>query len=465
MTENTKTKDDDVLDWDSVISDDGDGRTRKASRKSVKTEQEKDAEQEKAKQAIETHKKEPTGSGLATTGTSSGNILVPITIDDCMSYPAKSFILDGMIEVGDIVLFSGAEKIGKTHCLMNLALCMAGRLPWLDDIQTMKDVQGSVLWLDFDMKEEAVKRRINMAFHGLKTYSAMTAGNVTPDIFRNFYCLNSRAFRNAGLNPLDLFTPDNSAEELQKFIMDNNVKLCFLDNLVKVEGDADENSAPDMNLVFSNLAEIRDGTGCTFVVIHHTGKNGERGRGSSAIFGCTDLNLQLDQDANDKGKLKLSVDGARDNYFPAIIMRKNFPVRREMKFDDRGDLISDAEILDGNNNLIHDFYLTRDPDAEFTAPKNAKLSKSQKDEDAIRKIVKLFELNGNTGLTKNGILNACKDGRFPECEFNIQKQNALKVIDEAEKRGLIEKGDDGYYHSTGSGLGTSSGTIGTSSGK
>lgn len=446
-------QDDKILDWDSPIENDG------WSRKPSKTEQQKDAEQEKAKQAVNAHKQKTAGSG-----NQNQNVLIPITINDCMNYPSKSFILDGMIEVGDVVLFSGAEKIGKTHCLMNLALCMSAGLPWLDDIKTMKDVQGSVLWLDFDMKEEAVKRRINMAFHGLK---GMNPDNLTPDVFKNFYCLNSKAFRSAGLDTLDLFNPGNSANELQNFIKTNNVKMCFLDNLVKVEGDADENSAPDMNLVFSNLAQIRDDTGCTFIVIHHTGKNGDRGRGSSAIFGCTDLNLQLDQDANDKFKLKLSVDGARDNYFPALIMRKNFPVRKDVELDENGEIVSIGDILDGNGNLIHDFYLTRDADAEFTPAKNTKKTKSQKDEDAIRKIVRLFELNGNTGLTKNGILNACDKNnqaneQFRECAFSMNRSDGLKVINEAEKRGLIEKDDNGYYHSTGSGSG--SGTTGTSSG-
>ena len=233
--ENTKTNK--ALDWNDTIQDDGDPR------KPAKTEQQKNAEQQKARDAVEAHKQTPAGSPAPETGsdagTSSGNLslLMPITISDCLKYPAKLYILDGIIEVGDIVLFSGSEKIGKTHCLMNMAMCMAGEVPWLGDIETMQDVKGNVLWLDCEMKEEAIKRRINMAYFGLKAYGESNNQQITQDILNHFFCLNGNAFRNAGLNAPNLFTPDNAVTELQLFIQNNNVKICFLDNLVKVEGD------------------------------------------------------------------------------------------------------------------------------------------------------------------------------------------------------------------------------------
>ena len=163
--------------------------------------------------------------------------LVPITVDDCMEIIPRKYILEGLIEDETITLFSGKEKIGKTYVLTHLALSMAAGLPWLD-LPTMQDAKGRVLWLNLDMSRNTAKRRINEIIFGIRE----AYKNSVPISFDNFLMFDGQSFKEPGYDSLEFFGNSNAVEALKEYIIRENVKVCFIDNLIQIEGEAQENS-------------------------------------------------------------------------------------------------------------------------------------------------------------------------------------------------------------------------------
>ena len=69
--------------------------------------------------------------------------------------------------------------------------------------------------------------------------------------------------------------------------------LIVVDTLARCTVGAEENSAKDMGLFIANLDRIREQTGATILVLHHTTKSGESERGSSALAGAADQLMHI----------------------------------------------------------------------------------------------------------------------------------------------------------------------------
>ena len=352
--------------------------------------------------------------------------LVPITAADCTEYPPVKYILDGMIEAETITLLSGREKIGKTYVLMDLALHMAAELPWLD-LPTMTDEKGGILWLDFDMNRSTTTRRINQITNGIEE-----SWNVRkPDMFRNFGMIDAQLFREAGYtDSFQFFEESDAVTGLQEYIIANNVKCCFIDNLVEIEGDAQENSSNDIQKVFNGLKALRDTTHCAFIVIHHTTKDGFRGRGSSAIFGETDVNLQLEPCTN-PDQLILKTESSRNSSNTDIGMMKQWQTRTG---EDGW-----TPLTDSNGHFIYNFKLSRIDTEGLETERTEKAAKGRRAAtmtENVTKIVKYFQNNNNTPATKTAITKELTGG----------KDDRLKSVENAYKEGILEVNSVGMYY-------------------
>ena len=73
--------------------------------------------------------------------------------------------------------------------------------------------------------------------------------------------------------------------------------LVVIDTLARSMGAGDENTAKDAAMFVRNCDLIREATGAHVMVIHHTGKDEERGaRGSSALRAAVDNEIQVTSD-------------------------------------------------------------------------------------------------------------------------------------------------------------------------
>jgi hypothetical protein len=85
--------------------------------------------------------------------------------------------------------------------------------------------------------------------------------------------------------------------------------LVVFDTLARCMVGGDENSAKDMGLVIAAVDRIRNETGAAVLLVHHTGKNGESERGSTALRGAVDAMFSL---KNDAGRVTLSCEKQKD---------------------------------------------------------------------------------------------------------------------------------------------------------
>jgi hypothetical protein len=71
----------------------------------------------------------------------------------------------------------------------------------------------------------------------------------------------------------------------------------------------DENSARDMGIFIAGCKRLRKETGATILIIHHTGKDGQLERGSSALRGAADTMIAL---RNESGVIHLTCEKQKD---------------------------------------------------------------------------------------------------------------------------------------------------------
>jgi hypothetical protein len=111
------------------------------------------------------------------------------------------------------------------------------------------------------------------------------------------------------------------------------LSLVVVDTLARNFGDGDENSASDMGRFVGACDRIRQATGATVMLVHHTGHgNKERARGSSALYAALDFELGV---AMDPGGLVV-VQGTKSKdaeQAEKIVLR---PLRVPLGTDDEG---------------------------------------------------------------------------------------------------------------------------------
>ncbi|MBZ9654029.1 AAA family ATPase [Phyllobacterium lublinensis] len=72
------------------------------------------------------------------------------------------------------------------------------------------------------------------------------------------------------------------------------IRAIVFDTAARVTPGSDENSASDAGTFVSNLGRMEEALDCLVVVIHHTGKDADRGmRGSSALHGAADVEWEV----------------------------------------------------------------------------------------------------------------------------------------------------------------------------
>ena len=95
-------------------------------------------------------------------------------------------------------------------------------------------------------------------------------------------------------NPLDFMKEevvDSIIEDIDTLKL--RLGLFVVDTLARCNS-GEENSASDMSKFVNNLDRIRIHTGCTILIVHHTGKNASLGaRGSSSIYAAMDTSLEI----------------------------------------------------------------------------------------------------------------------------------------------------------------------------
>jgi len=207
--------------------------------------------------------------------------------DELESLPPLEYIVDGMVPAGGFVVLVGASGGGKTFLVVDIAMCLATGTPWYGRSVT----RGPVVYV---------------AGEGVRGLAGRTSS------WKEQHGWVGRA----GLYVLPQATALTQPEEVGKLILSMQALstppvAVVIDTLARNMGDGDENSARDIGRLTAGVDRIREATGATVILVHHTGLKGERERGSSALRANADTTILLR--GSRSGLIRLDCEKQKDD--------------------------------------------------------------------------------------------------------------------------------------------------------
>lgn len=127
--------------------------------------------------------------------------------------------------------------------------------------------------------------------------------------------------------------------------------MVVIDTLARNFGPGDENSTEDMSKFVSHVdTYLRKRFECCVLLVHHSGHNAERARGSSALKAAVDAEYEISKD--DGGNVRIRTTKMKDAEIPADLMLRLKGVELPGLVDEDGAPVTSA-ILDFADDLIN----------------------------------------------------------------------------------------------------------------
>lgn len=237
------------------------------------------------------------------------------------------YVVDDLFSLPSLSIVYGSPGCLKSMLMADMALCVAGGIPWLPSppdqvgVPPRKTVAVPVLWIDFDNGTRRTHERIE---------ALGRAHNLDPEMTPFYYVSMPTPWLDAN--------DDESMNSLIRMVNVLNAGLVIVDNLGVVSGDADENSA-QMVQVLSNFRLLSEETGAAVVVVHHqrkttgySARTGESLRGHSSIEAALDLALLVQREDGAKNvKIQSTKTRGTDVYpFGALFSYEHRPGTKEL---------------------------------------------------------------------------------------------------------------------------------------
>ena len=199
--------------------------------------------------------------------------------------PKFEWLVDKLIPQDTVCAVYGAPGTFKSFFALHLADTIAAGRPFLGHKTTTPEARGDVVYLAAE-GGAGLRKRLDAAeqVHG-----------VAPD---NVVFLRK---------VLNLRSSKDDANNLLKAIKEGGFHPCLLivDTLAQSFGGGNENTSEDMGAFYIIMQHLRENTGASVVVIHHSGKDTDRGlRGHSNLSGNieTEIHLELVEAAPKDGE-------------------------------------------------------------------------------------------------------------------------------------------------------------------
>jgi hypothetical protein len=185
-------------------------------------------------------------------------------------------IVEGLLVRGEMSVFFGPPKSGKSFLCMDLGFYIALGWTWFE----RRTERGGALYI---VGEGAIGGRKRIA--AFKKAHDLPADDKVP-----FTLIPT---------PVDLFT-GTDVQPVIDAIRDAEqrhgvpIVLVVFDTLARMLVGGDESQTQDMNKFIANVDRIVRATGVHALTVHHPGKDASRGmRGSSALSGAIDTSVQI----------------------------------------------------------------------------------------------------------------------------------------------------------------------------
>ena len=191
--------------------------------------------------------------------------------------PAPPFRVEGLMPPDGFTTLIAQNKSGKTTAMLNLAACLISGQPFLGEFKVVP-VDGTVAFLNYEMSRDT--------FH---------AWAEDLDISRNrFLAMHLRGIANPLARP-------EAMEELAGLLRKRDVETLLVDPFGKAYTGDSQDDAGEVRKWLTMLDDLARGAGVRDVVLAvHTGWDGSRSRGSSALEDHPDSKLYMEKD--EKGR-------------------------------------------------------------------------------------------------------------------------------------------------------------------
>lgn len=233
-----------------------------------------------------------------------------VFLRDVLPALTARYIVKGLLDRDSLVLLVGPSGSGKTFFASDLLLSIAAGMEW----RGRRVRKGAVVYFSPENPRSMMNRATAWCDRhetglGLPFVIGPDTLNVRTDAGRMIELINR--------------VRDETGE---------SVEVVAIDTLSRAFGGGDENSAADMSAFVASCDHIRDSTGATIMVVHHTGKDSTRGaRGSSALAAAADTVIEVADKAATATKQRDSETGAAMSF-------RLVPV--ELGHDDDGDPVT-----------------------------------------------------------------------------------------------------------------------------
>ena len=184
-----------------------------------------------------------------------------LSCDDLLDLPDPVWLIDAVLPAGQGVIY-GPPSTFKSFIALDMAMSIASGLPW----------QGR------DLKQGHVVYVAAEGVGGLKLRTQAWRQH------REWPRLDGMHFVAEAVNLLDKTTIARTAGTLE--MVGAPVVLLVIDTMARSMVGGDENSARDVGL-FIHALDCQDVM--ARLIVHHTGADGERERGSTALRGASDM--------------------------------------------------------------------------------------------------------------------------------------------------------------------------------
>ena len=172
----------------------------------------------------------------------------------------------GVLRRGSKLVVGGGSKMGKTWCLVDLALAVASGGKWLGHFQCR---QGNVLYVNLELRRHTAGRRVRWIaekrglMHGLA---------IRPEVASAIQTWNLRG------QCYDLVMMLSTARQRLRDKDAPKFSLIILDPIYKTYGDKDENSAGDMAALMLEIERFADECNAAIAFAAHFSKGNQSGK-------------------------------------------------------------------------------------------------------------------------------------------------------------------------------------------
>jgi hypothetical protein len=223
----------------------------------------------------------------------------PKSLADLLAMPPKRWLIDQIIGAGDLSMLYGPPGSGKSFVVIDLIF--AGCL-------------GQSFARRFD-----TSRRLTVAYCAGEGASGLPQRFAAAAEHYGVSALPSFTFFDAAPQLFTGEVADAYSASIGEFVREwqqrqaagaaGQLDLLVIDTMHSATIGADENSAQDMGKVLQATKAAVSALGCAVMLVHHSNKQGNAERGSSALRGAMDCMIEVKPTA---GKFLLSCEKLKD---------------------------------------------------------------------------------------------------------------------------------------------------------